>query len=138
MKFSSEVKVKLLSRGRLFVTPWTVAHQDPLCMDFSRQEHWSGLPFPSSEDPPDPGIESVSPALQADSLPSEPPGSFHVCVLVAQSCPTLRDSTVTKTMAPRSVGFSRQGYWSGWPFPSPGRALPRRHPTESQCLPGYP
>ena len=52
-------------------TPWTVAHQAPLSMGFSRQEYWSGLPFPSPGDLPDPGIESWSPALQADSLPTE-------------------------------------------------------------------
>ena len=56
------------------MTPWTVAHQAPLSMGFSRQEFWSGLPLPSPGDLPDPGIESGSPALQADSLPSEPPG----------------------------------------------------------------
>ena len=55
-------------------TPWTVAHQAPLSMGFSRQEYWSGLPFPSPGDLPDPGIEPWSPALQADSLPSELPG----------------------------------------------------------------
>ena len=48
--------------------------QDPLSMKFSRQEYWSGLPFPSPGDLPDPGIEPRSPALQAGSLPSEPPG----------------------------------------------------------------
>ena len=67
-------KVKSLSRVRLFATPWTVAHQAPLSMGFSRQEYWSGLPFPSPGDLPDPGIEPRSPALQADALPSEPPG----------------------------------------------------------------
>ena len=55
------------------MTPWIVAHQAPLTMEFSRQEYWSGLPFPSPGDLPNPGIESRSPALQADSLPSEPP-----------------------------------------------------------------
>ena len=55
-------------------TPWTVAYQAPPSMGFSRQEYWSGLPFPSSGDLPDPGIEPRSPALQADTLPSEPPG----------------------------------------------------------------
>ena len=55
-------------------TPWTVAHQAPLSMEFSRQEYWSGLPFPSPGDLPDPGIEPWSPAFQADALPSEPPG----------------------------------------------------------------
>ena len=62
-----------LGRFRLFATPWTVAHQAPLSMGFSRQEYWSGLPCPPPEDLPDPGIEPRSPALQADSLPSEPP-----------------------------------------------------------------
>ena len=63
-----------LSRIRLSVTPWTVADQTPLSMGFSRQEYWSGLPFPSSGDLPHPGIEARSPALQADALPSKPPG----------------------------------------------------------------
>ena len=52
-------------------TPWTVAHQAPLSMGFSRQEYWSGLPFPSPGDLPNPGIEPRSPALQADYLPTE-------------------------------------------------------------------
>ena len=56
------------------VTPWTVACQAPLSMGFSRQEYWSGLPFLSPGDLPDPGIEPGFPALQANSLPSEPPG----------------------------------------------------------------
>ena len=70
----STVKVKSLSHVRLFATPWTIAHQDPPSMGFSRQEYWSGLPFPSPGDVPDPGIEPRSPALQADTLTSEPPG----------------------------------------------------------------
>ena len=57
------------------VTSWTVAHQAPLSMEFSRQEYWSGLPFPSPGDLPDPGIEPGSPEWKADSLPSQPPGS---------------------------------------------------------------
>ena len=56
------------------MTPWTVAHQAPLSMGFSRHEYWSGLPFPSPGDLPNPGIEPRPPALQAHSLPSEPPG----------------------------------------------------------------
>ena len=63
-----KVKVKSLSRIRLFATPWTVAYQAPLSMEFSRQEYWSGLPYPSPGDLPDPG-EPMSPALQADTLP---------------------------------------------------------------------
>ena len=69
-----QVKVKSLSRVRLFVTPWTVAYQAPPSMGFSRQECWSGLPFPSPGDLPDPGIKLGFPTLQADALPSEPPG----------------------------------------------------------------
>ena len=55
-------------------TPWTVAHQTPLSVEFSKQEHWSGLPFLSPGDLPNPGIEPGSSPLQADSLLSEPPG----------------------------------------------------------------
>ena len=67
-------EVKSLSCVRLFATPWTVAHQVPLSMGFSRQEYWSGLPFAFPGDLPDPVIELGSPALQADALQSEPPG----------------------------------------------------------------
>ena len=56
------------------MTPWTVAYQAPPSMGFSRQQCWSGLPFPSPGNLPDPGIKSGSPALQADALPSEPTG----------------------------------------------------------------
>ena len=66
--------VQLLSRVQLFATPWTVAHQAPLSIEFSMQEYWSGLPFPSPGDLCGSGIEPVSPALQADSLLSEPLG----------------------------------------------------------------
>ena len=59
------MKVKLLGRVRLFATLWTVAYQAPPSMAFSRQEYWSGLPFPSPGDLPDPGIELGSPVLQA-------------------------------------------------------------------------
>ena len=64
----AKVKVKSLSRVRLFATPWTVAYEAPPSMGFSRQEYWSGLPFPSPGDLPDAGIEPRSPALEADSL----------------------------------------------------------------------
>ena len=76
------MKVKSLSRVRLFATPWTAAYQAPPSMGFSRQECWSGLPFPSPGDLPDPGIEPGSPALQADALPSEPLGK-HASKLCA-------------------------------------------------------
>ena len=64
----------VLRHVQFFVTTWTVAPHAPLSMGFSRQEYWSGLPFPSTGDRPDPGIYPVSSTLQADSLPSEPPG----------------------------------------------------------------
>ena len=63
-----------LSRVRLFVTPWTVAHQMPLSIEFFRQEYWSGLPCPPPGDLPNPEIEPRSPTLQVDSLLFEPPG----------------------------------------------------------------
>ena len=69
-----KVKVKSLSRVRLFATPWTVAYWAPPSMGFSGQGDWSGLPFPSPGDLPNLGIEPRSPALQADTLPSEPLG----------------------------------------------------------------
>ena len=76
---SQRVCAQSLSRARFFAPFWTVAHQAPLSMGFSRQEYWSGLPFPSPGDPPNLGTEPVSlvsPALQVDSLPVEPSDTF--------------------------------------------------------------
>ena len=72
--FPPTFKVKLLSLLRLSVIPLTVAYQAPPSTAFSRQEYWSGLPFPSPGDLSEPGIKPRSSALQADALPSEPPG----------------------------------------------------------------
>ena len=74
MGYSLKVKVKSLSRVLLFATTWTVAHQAPPSTGFSRREYWSGLPFPSPGNLPNPGIQPKSPALQADALISVPPG----------------------------------------------------------------
>ena len=92
MSFSthSVSEVKSLSRVRLFATPWTVAYQAPPPVGFSRQEYWSGLLFPSPGDLPNSGIEPGSPTLQADALPSEPPGIllynfpfvYYLCLVV--------------------------------------------------------
>ena len=82
----------MLFRSQSYLTSailWTVAWQAALSMEFSRQEYWSGLPLSSPGDLPEPGINLVSPALQANSLLSEPPGKPKV--LVAQLCPTLCD-----------------------------------------------
>ena len=73
-KVKERKKVKSLSRVRLFATPWTADYQAPPSMELSRQEYWSGLPFPSPGDLPNPGIEPGSPSFQADALTSEPPG----------------------------------------------------------------
>ena len=70
--FSRTVVGGLVAKSCLtLVTSWTVAHQAPLPTGFSRQEYWSGLSFPFPRDLSDPGIEPGSPALQADSLPTE-------------------------------------------------------------------
>ena len=74
------------SRVQLFATAWTVALQVPLSMGFSRQEYWRGLPFPSPGHLPDPGIEPMSPALQEESLPAEPPGKAVVECFQITSC----------------------------------------------------
>ena len=73
------------SHVRLFATLWTVAHQAPLSMALSRQEHWSGLLFPSPGHLPHPGIEPGSPTSQADSLPSEPSGKLARLNLMVES-----------------------------------------------------
>ena len=85
------------------VTPWTVACQAPLSMGLSRQEYWSGLPFPSPGDLPNPVIEPRSPTLQADALTSAPPES-EIKSEVAQSCLTLCDP-VDRNL----LGFSVHG-----------------------------
>ena len=88
-------KMRSLSCVWLFETPWTVAHQAPPSMEFSRPEYWNGLPFPSPGDLPDPGIEPRSPALQMDSLPQSHLGHPQLFLEseseVSPSCLTLCD-----------------------------------------------
>ena len=108
-----KVKAKPLSRVRLFATPWTVAHQAPLSKGFSRQEYWSGLPFPSPGDLPDREIEPRCPALQVDALTSEPPGK-----------PTLSHK-----------GNPRILEWVAYPFSS-GSSWPRSQ-TGVSCIAGW-
>ena len=78
--------VKLLCHVQFFVAPWTVAYQAPPSMGFSRQEYWSGLPFPPPGDLPDPGIKPRSPTFQADALTSEPPGKPETSSLDLKPC----------------------------------------------------
>ena len=75
-------KWKSLSPVRFFVTPWTIARQAPLSMEVSRQEYWRGLPFPSPEHLPSPGIKPWPPASQGDSLPFELQGSLHRKIVI--------------------------------------------------------
>ena len=79
------------------ISPWTVAHQAPLSMGFSRPEYWSGLPFPSPGHLPNSGIEPGSPELQADSLLSEPPGKslkyLMLCKCYVNSCWLMTNSS---------------------------------------------
>ena len=71
-----KVRTLMLPSIELSVTLWTVAVQAPLSMGFQRQEYWSGWPFPTPKYLSDPGTQPQSPALQVDSLPSEPPGKL--------------------------------------------------------------
>ena len=96
----SWVSVRVI-RVWLFVTPWTVAYQAPPSVGFSRREYSSGLLFPSPGDLPNPGIEPRSPALQADALPSEPPGKTNLESLL---------NTETSFCRKRS-GFSSSHVW---------------------------
>ena len=96
--------MKSLSRVRLFATPWT--YQAPPSMRFSRQEHWSGLPFPSPRDLPDSGIEPRSPALQANALTSEPPGK-----------PSEVNSCVQLFVTQWTVDYQPPPMESPWDFP---------------------
>ena len=88
------------------MTPWTIAYQAPPSMGFSRQEYWSGVPFLSPGDLSNPGIEAGSPTLQADALPSEPPGKLadgdysheiKGCLLLGKKAMTNLDSILKST-----------------------------------------
>ena len=107
------MKVKSLSCVRLFATPWTVAYQAPPSMGFSRQEYWSGLPFPSPGGLPDPGIEPGSPEFQADALTSEPPVAWNTLPNLSQ--PTFliwKKSTVMLMHRVAAVRVRR--VWRAW------------------------
>ena len=113
---------KSLSRVQLFGIPWTVVYQASLSMGFSTQEFWSGLPFPSPGDLPDPGIEPRSPALQADTLPSEPPSdcqrSVHELITYPETTP---HHLTFKSTLPKSFGELRA--FEGMSHPSSCMAL---------------
>ena len=131
------------SRIWLFATPQTVAHQAPLSMGFSRQVYWSGLPFPTPEDLPNPGIEPGSLALQADSLLSELQGS--PCYSVAMTirlilCVVCFEKTISSVQFSCSV-VSNSLWTHGLqqarllcPSPTPG-ACSKSHPLSWWCHP---
>ena len=107
-----KVKVKSLSRVWLFATPWTVAYQASQSMEFSRQEYWSGLPFPSPGNLANPGIELGSPALQADALLSEPPGKPKIFLWATFWWGWGRAARILEWIAiPFSRGSSRPRDW---------------------------
>ena len=95
--------MKSLSRVRLFATPWTVAHQASPFKEFSRQEYWSGLPFPSPGDLPNLRIEPGSTALRADASPSEPPGK-PMNSMERQKDMTLKDELLSSVGAQYTIG----------------------------------
>ena len=72
----------MISCVRFFATPWTIACQDPLSLQFPRQGYWTGLPFPSPGDIPDPGIEPMSPELAGGFFTTEPPGKYFPRILL--------------------------------------------------------
>ena len=115
------------------VTPWTLAHQAPLSMGFPRQEYWTGLTLSSPGDLPYPETKLTSPGLAGRFFTTEPPGKPHwmniheeinCCLLnlkeAAKTCLTVEIPWTVACQASLSMGISRQLYWSGLPFPSPG------------------
>ena len=120
----SSVKDVIRGQGAYRHGPYRSVSQDPdqinmKNLGFSRQEYWNGLPCPSPGDLPNPGFEPESPAFYADSLPSEPP----MCLKKVKWPSRVRLFVISWTVAyqaPPSMEFSRQEYWSGLLFPSPG------------------
>ena len=122
---------------QLCATLWTVAHQAPLSMGFSRQEYWSGLPFSFPEDFLNPGlgtwVSHIAGRFFTIWATRKAPGKMYLhwkyssCCMCAKLCLTLCD---TPCQTPLSMGFSRQECWSGLPFPPPGDLpYPRSEPV---------
>ena len=110
------MREKSLSCVQLFVTPWTVVYQAPLSMGFSRQGYWSGLPFPSPGDLPDPGVEPGYPVLQADALQSELLGKplylqYNSINLIGKFYGHTFGQ-LKKIRRSKLINFSQQYYWN--------------------------
>ena len=122
-----KVKVKSLIRVRLFATLWTVGHQAPPSMGFPRQEYWSGLPFPSPGDLPDPGIEPRSPSFQADALTSEPPGKPHMPwgnqLIIKKKWSILKPDLEYRCIAKSSISCEMRTFGLAWTKFSKGMEL---------------
>ena len=117
----------MLSPVRLFATPWIIASQAPLFVGFSRQEYWSGLPFPPLGDLPDPGTKLASPALAGRFFTTEPPGKPREhCVLVVQSLSHVR-LFVTPWTAARQASLSITNSWSLLKLMSIESMMPSNH-----------
>ena len=107
------VCVCMVSYVQLFATPWTAVHQAPLCMEFSREKYWSGLPLPAPGDLPNPGIEAMSPALAGGFFTTEPPGkSFYIgfnkhlqcmCLSPPECCPQSQDPVINTVWPARCL-----------------------------------
>ena len=111
--------MKLLSRVQLLGTQWSVAYQAPKSMGFSRQEYWSGLPFPSPGDLPDPGIKPGSPALQTDALRSEPPGKPSNTMDCYKKCHSPWPSNLLPSLQPK--------YMAPLNSPHKSKRVPEKH-----------
>ena len=112
-----------LSQVRLFVIPRTVAYQTLLSMEFSRQEYWSGLAISFSRDLPNPGIAPRSPALQADSLPSEPSGK--------PQCGSIFSAKYMMTILVLKAAYTTAEFYI--PSPDPVKFSCWRPNTQSEC-----
>ena len=107
-------KCTALSHVRLFSTPWTIVYQVPLSMGFFRQEYWNGLPFPSPTDLRDPGIQLISPGLQAGSLSAKPKRKIRKVKVV-------RRSIMSDSLQPHGLQSTRNSNFLTqliWPFPT--------------------
>ena len=118
-------------------------HQAPLSIKFSRQEYWRRQPFHSSGNLLDPGIKPRSPAWQADSSLSKPPGKTSITfseifrkliqALLLLLSHSVKSYIFVTPWTPLSMGFSRQEYWNGLPFPPPGGYVQLRYRTQVSC-----
>ena len=95
-----------------FATPWIVAHQVPLSMGFPRQEHWSGLPFPSPGDLPDPGIEPTSLALTVWFFTAEPPGNHLFISTQSELCDNYGPEYTTQSKSDVGITVSHMVQWT--------------------------